>query len=377
MIPITKPLTGEEEVQLTAEVIRSGWLTQGPKTAAFEKAVGEYLGAKHVIAVSSCTTALHLAVVLAGLGPDDEVIVPSYTFVASANALLYAGVRPVFGEIEERTYNLDVKKLSSLVTPRTKAVLAVDQFGLPADLDALEDFCRSHNLKFIEDAACAFGATYRGRKIGAQGKLVTFSFHPRKSITTGEGGALVTDDDKIAEKARLLRSHGASVSDAERHKAKGVTFEAYTELGYNYRLSDVQAAIGLAQLQRLPYILERRQALALRYDEKLKPLGVFEVPLVPSWATHPYQTYAALLKHNVSVDRNSMIQGLAAQGVSSRRGIPPIHLEPYMESRQEHIPSLPITEDVSKRTLILPLYPQMTSAEQDQVIDALGQAITK
>jgi len=371
MIPITKPLTGDEEVHMAAEVIRSGWLTQGPKTAEFEKAVAEHLGAKHVVAVSSCTTALHLAVLLAGLQPGDEVIVPSYTFVATANALLYAGVRPIFGEIDERTYNLDPNKLSSLLTPRTKAILAVDQFGLPADLDVIQEFCKAHHLAFIEDAACAFGARYKDRRIGAQGNLITFSFHPRKSITTGEGGAFVTDDAALAERARLLRSHGASVTDAERHKAKGVIFEAYTELGYNYRLSDVQAAIGLAQLKRADYILGRRQELARRYDLKLKALGWIDPPSVPSWAVHPYQTYAALLHANAPVERNTLIGRLAEKGISSRRGIPPIHLEPYMAGRLAQKVNLPVSEDVSKRTLILPLYPQMTDAEQDQVIEGL------
>lgn len=375
MIPITKPLTGDEEVQQAAEVIRSGWLTQGPKTAAFEKAVADYLGAKHVIAVSSCTTALHMAVILAGLKPGDEVIVPSYTFVATANALLYAGVTPVFAEIDARTYNLDVTKLAALVTPRTKAILVVDQFGLPADLDAIDAFCREKKLTFIEDAACAMGAVYKGRNIGARGKLITFSYHPRKSITTGEGGALVTDDDAIAERARVIRSHGASVSDAERHKSKGVTFEAYTELGYNYRLSDVQAAIGLAQINRLGEILTKRRALAKRYDEHLKALSHFDVPFIPEWAEHPYQTYAPLLKANAPVKRNDVIQRLAAAGVSSRRGIPPIHLEPYMKDRLKQIPRLAISEDISARTIILPLYPQMTHEEQDQVIGALKTAL--
>lgn len=375
MIPITKPLTGEEEVAQAAEVIRSGWLTQGPKTAAFEKAVADYLGAKHVIAVSSCTTALHLAVILAGLKPGDEVLVPSYTFVATANALLYAGVVPVFVEIDPRTYNMNPKALAASKTPKTKAVLAVDQFGLPADLDAIEAFCKANKLALVEDAACAMGATYKGRKIGAQGKLVTFSYHPRKSITTCEGGALVTDDDAIAERARVLRSHGASVSDAERHKAKGVTFEAYTELGYNYRLSDVQAAIGLAQMNRLAGILKSRRELAKRYDDKLTALGHFEVPYVPDGLEHPYQTYAPLLKASVPVKRNDLIQKLAAAGISSRRGIPPIHLEPYMKNVLQKIPSLPISEDVSARTIILPLYPQMTHTEQDQVIEALRTAL--
>src|SRR5437879_839948 len=262
MIPIAKPLMGEEEIELAAEVIRSGWLTQGPKAAAFEKAIAKSLGVQHVVAVSSCTTALHLSTLLAGLGPGDEVIVPSYTFVATANALLYAGVRPVFAEIDPKTYNLDPQKLAAALTPRTKAVMVVHQFGLPADVDAIASFCQAHKLQIIEDAACAWGAVYRGRKIGSQGRLVTFSFHPRKSITTGEGGAIVTDDAAVAERARLLRSHGASISDVQRHQAHGVAFESYVELGYNYRLSDLHAAVGIAQIKRTNSILHRRRTLA-------------------------------------------------------------------------------------------------------------------
>ena len=371
MIPITKPFVGDEEVQAAAEVIRSGWLTQGPRTADFEKAVADYLGAKHVVAVSSCTTALHLAVLLADLKSGDEVIVPSYTFVATANALLYAGATPVFGEIDPRTYNLDPQKLASVLTPRTKAVMVVDQFGLASDVDAIEEFCRTHHLRLIEDSACALGAMYRQRKVGNRGRLVTFSFHPRKSITTGEGGVLVTEDDALAQRARLLRSHGVSITDVDRHKAKGVAFESYVELGYNYRLSDVQAAIGLAQIKRLDYILDRRRTLASRYDDRLARLGWIDPPFVPSWALHPYQTYAALLRPDAPVERNVLIGRLAQAGISSRRGIPPIHAEPYMAKRLKVPPSLPVTDDVSRRTLILPLYPQMTDAEQDQVIESL------
>lgn len=371
MIPITKPYTGDEEVQQAAEVIRSGWLTQGPKTAAFEKAVADYLGAKHVIAVSSCTTALHLAVLLANLKAGDEVIVPSYTFVATANALLYAGVVPVFAEIDARTYNIDATKLASYLTPKTKAVLVVDQFGLSADLDAISAFCQTKGLQMIEDAACALGGVYRGRKVGAQGRLITLSFHPRKSVTTGEGGAVVTDDDQIAARAKVLRSHGASVSDVERHKAKGVTFESYVELGYNYRLSDVQAAIGFAQMKRADWIFEHRHEVAARYDTALKKIGWIDPPYTPEWAMHPYQTYAALIKPNAPKDRNTIIQLLAEKGVSSRRGIPPIHREPYMQTQLRSGVTLPVTDDVSQRTLILPLYPQMTHEEQDQVIAAL------
>ncbi len=374
MIPLTRPLTGDEEIQLVAEVLRSGWLTQGPKTAAFEEAIARVVGAPHVVAVSSCTTALHLAVLLAGVQPGDEVIVPSYTFVATANAVLYAGAVPVFAEIDAKTFTLAPSEIERLVTSRTRAVIAVDQFGLPAELDALEEACRARGLVFLEDAACALGAAYRGRPIGSRGKFVLFSFHPRKSITTGEGGALVTDDPAVDARARILRSHGASLSDAARHGAMGKAFESYVDLGYNYRLSDLQAAVGLAQVKRLDGILARRRALAARYAERLAGLPWIEPPFEPPHARHPYQTYAALLRPGAPIDRDSLIRHLADCGVSSRRGIPPIHREPYMEARLKAPVTLPVTEDISRRTLILPLYPQMTEAEQEQVVEALRSA---
>ena len=321
-----------------------------------------------------CTTALHVAVLLAGLKPEDEVIVPSYTFVATANSLLFAGVTPVYGEIDAKTYNLDPDKLASLLTPRTKAVLTVDQFGLPCDLDRLEAFCNKNNLKLIEDAACAFGAIYKKRKIGSQGKFITLSFHPRKSITTGEGGAFVTDDADLAEQAKLLRSHGVSVSDLQRHASKGTTYESYVRLGYNYRLSDVQAAIGLAQLPKAETIFKRRQELAVRYAEKLKAIGWINPPFVPEGIEHPYQTYAAILEPTAPMKRDELVQFLARKEISSRRGIPPIHKEPYIKDYVKNLPMLPVTDHVSQQTLILPMYPQMTEQEQDIVIEGLKSA---
>jgi perosamine synthetase len=326
--------------------------------------------------VSSCTTALHVAVILAGLKPGDEALVPSYTFVATANALMYAGVRPIFVEIDPKTYNVDPSKLEAALTPKTKAVMLVNQFGLPADLDAVQAFCDKHKIAMIEDAACALGGRYKDRKVGAKGKFITLSFHPRKSITTGEGGAVVTDDAGVAEQANLLRSHGASMSAHQRHDSKKVSFESYVRLGYNYRISDVLAAIGLAQLKKLDFIIKRRREVAARYAELLKKIGWIDPPFEPPYATHPFQTYAALLRPNAPVSRDQMLQHLANMGISAKRGIPPIHHEPYMKGMGFPLPNLPVTDDISARTLILPLYPAMTEAEQDQVVAALQKAET-
>ncbi|MES1213383.1 MAG: DegT/DnrJ/EryC1/StrS aminotransferase family protein, partial [Singulisphaera sp.] len=251
MIPITLPLFGPEEEQAAAAAIRSGWVTQGPQVAAFERAVAEYTGAAHAVAVSNCTTALHLALVLHGIGPGDEVICPSMSFIATANSIRYTGATPIFAEVDPRTYNLDPDAARDAITPRTKAILVVHQIGLPADLERFQALGREHGLAIIEDAACAIGSKYQGRQIGSCAETVCFSFHPRKVITTGEGGMITTNRADFAERLRLLRQHGMSVSDAARHSSKKVVIENYVCLGYNYRLTDIQGAIGVEQMKRL------------------------------------------------------------------------------------------------------------------------------
>ena len=269
LIPITKPYLGEEEAQAAAEAIRTGWIAQGPLVARFEEAIAARLGVAHVVATSNCTTSLHVALLCSGVGPGDEVICPSFSFIATANAVLYTGARPVFVDIDPRTYNIDPAAIEAAITPRTKAIIPVDQIGLAADLDAVLEIAERYHLRVIEDAAPALGATYRGRPVGAISPVTCFSFHPRKSITTGEGGAIATNDADLAARARVLRSHGASVSDLARHSATSVIIEAYEELGYNYRMTDIQAAIGLEQLKKLDAILVRRRELAERYNTRL------------------------------------------------------------------------------------------------------------
>jgi dTDP-4-amino-4,6-dideoxygalactose transaminase len=367
-IPITRPLLGEEEVAAAAAVIRSGWLTQGARVAEFEETVAGYLGAKYAVACSSCTTALHMALQVAGIGPGDEVIVPSMSFIATANAVRYLGATPVFAEIDPRTYNLDPDAAAALVTPRTRAILPVHQIGMPVDLDRFRALAGRRGLLLIEDAACAIGSSYRGRRIGGDSELACFSFHPRKVISTGEGGMIVTNNAEFAERLRLLRQHGMSLSDHLRHGAAQVLIEQYLEVGYNYRMTDVQAAIGIEQMKRLDGILAARRELALRYTEALRELPGVQVPFVPTGVQPNWQSYAIRLTRGFPLDRNGLLGALLERGIAARRGIMTIHREPAYRLCGA---LLPVTEAASDEGLLLPIYPQMTAAEQDRVIAAL------
>jgi dTDP-4-amino-4,6-dideoxygalactose transaminase len=288
-IPLSRPEFDSAEAQAVADVLASGWVSQGPRVARFEALFAERVGAKFGVATTSCTTALHLALHLAGVGPGDEVICPSYSFIATANAVLYAGATPVFADIEPDTWNLDPDDALGRMTPRTKAVLPVHQVGLAADLDRFEPFA-ARGIAIVEDAACAIGSLYRGRPIGSHGHITCFSFHPRKTISVGEGGMLMTDDPAVADAARSLRSHGASISDRARHDAGGMVFEEYRELGYNYRMTDIQAAIGIAQLGKLDRLLVRRKEIARAYDAAFASAAAIQVPARPAYAEHAYQS---------------------------------------------------------------------------------------
>lgn len=375
LIPITRPCVGEAEAQAAAAAIRSGWLVQGPQVAAFEAAVAAYVGSRFAVATSNCTTALQLALLCRGIGPGDEVIVPSFTFIATANAVLYAGATPIFAEIDPRTYNIDPASVEAAITPRTRAIIAVDQIGLAADLDAIRAIADRHALALIEDAAPAIGANYRGRRVGSISPVTCFSFHPRKSITTGEGGMITTDDEELAARARVLRSHGASIPDLVRHHAGTVLIEAYEELGYNYRMTDVQAAIGLEQLKKLDAILAARRTLAERYNRMLSGLPGITIPYAPPEAPHTYQSYAVRLDPDLWPSRDQVMAHLLADGIASRRGVMAIHLEPLYRRLFPDV-RLPVTEAASAQTLLLPLFAGMSEAEQDRVIGSLGLAYT-
>jgi len=373
-IPITKPALGEEEARAPFDSIKSGWVTQGPKVAEFEKAVAAYVGARHGVATTSCTTGLHLALASLGVGPGDEVIVPSFTFIASANAILYTGATVVFCEIDPRTYNADPADIEKRITKRTKAIMPVDQIGLPCDIDAINEVAKRHGVDVVEDAAPAIGGAYKGRKVGSNAHQTVFSFHPRKVITTGEGGMITTDDDALADKARKLRAHAMSVSDLDRHKADRPIIEEYHELGFNYRMTDIQASIGLVQLRRLDELLRVRRAKANRYDQELSEIRGLEVPFVPPYAEHTYQSYCLRLTKDCRLDREELMTELLHRGIATRRGVMASHLEKTYTSRYGRV-SLPVTEEATQATMLIPLYAAMTDEEQTYVIDALREEL--
>lgn len=370
-IPIARPDLGEPELEAVRAVIESGWVTQGPKVAEFEQAVATYAGARAAVAVSSCTTALHLALVASGVGWGDEVIVPSMSFIATANAVVHAGATPVFAEVDPATYNLDPVDVSARITPRTRAILLVHQLGLPANLAEFQEIAASHDLALVEDAACAIGSTYRDAPVGGYGNLTCFSFHPRKVLTTGDGGMVTTPSEEDEALLRRLRQHGMSVPDTARHSSRVVVREQYLEVGYNYRLTDIQAAIGLAQLERLPAILEARRARAAWYDELLADHPWIGTPPVPDDRTWNVQTYTVRLDGFDAERRDGVMQAMLDEGIATRPGVMTAHREPAYQDQQV---SLPVSEAASDGSLALPLFSDMTERQAARVAECLVSA---
>src|SRR5690242_7310312 len=319
MIPIAKPLLTEEEAKAAYDTILTGWVTQGPRVEEFEKKFAEYVGAKYAVAVSNCTTALHLAFMVAGIQPGDEVICPSLSYIASSNSVIHAGGTPVFAEVDE-SYNMDVRDAESRITPKTKAILIVHQIGMPADIDAFKALCNKHNLKLIEDAACAAGSSYRGKKIGSHSELVCFSFHPRKVITTGDGGMITTSNAEYCERLKLLRQHGMSVSDRVRHQSSKIIFEQHVEVGYNFRMTDIQAAVGIKQLEKLDWLISERKKITAKYKDAFKDIDCMRLPSEKEGYSTNWQSYSIYLKRNSPITRNELMQKLFEQGISTRRG---------------------------------------------------------
>jgi perosamine synthetase len=374
MIPIARPRLDVEEVEAIRSVIESGWVTQGPKVAEFEHAFSELTGGPSAVAVSSCTTALHLALLVSRVGRGDEVIVPSMSFIATANAVVHAGATPVFAEVEPNTYNLDLSDVERRITDRTRAILLVHQLGLPADISGFQALARDRDLALVEDAACAIGSTYNGVAIGGHGNLTCFSFHPRKLLTTGDGGMITTPSDEVASLLRRLRHHGMSVADLERHSSTVVVREEYLEIGYNYRLTDIQAAIGLVQLGRLPTILRDREMRRRWYDELFAPHGWIGVPEVPADRTWNVQTYTVRLGGFDADRRDRLMQDMLEEGVATRPGVMTAHREPAYRDLGV---SLPISESASDGSMALPLFGELTESEVERVATALVELSKK
>jgi len=372
LLPIMRPWLGPEEAEAASAAIASGWVAQGPRVEAFERAVAERVGASEGVALSSCTTALHLAMVVLGVGPGDEVIVPSLSFIATANSVRYVGAMPVFADVGAATQNLTPATIESVLTPATKAVIVVHQCGLPADMDAIHALLDPLGVAVVEDAACAIGATYRDEPVGSHSDLVAFSFHPRKVITTGEGGMLMTRRSDWAERLRRLREHGMNLSASARHAAGTVAIEQYLETGFNYRMTDIQAAVGLVQMGRLDAIVERRRALADRYHECLAGIAGLDVVADPGYGTTTYQSFWVVLPEDFPVSRNKLMAEMRTAGISTRRGIMASHLEPAYAGHPHA--ELPVTERLSRQSILLPLFHEMTDSDQDRVVAVLRRA---
>lgn len=369
-VQFARPFMGGGEAEALAEVVASGWVSQGPRVQEFERAFADRVGAPETIATTSCTTALHLALYAAGITIGDEVIVPSMSFIATANSVWQCGATPVFADIAPDTYNLDPAAAERAITERTKAIMPVHQLGLPADLDAFQALADRYGLILVEDAACALGAMYNGRPIGSHGSIACFSLHPRKVITTGEGGMITLHDTALASRIRQLRQHAMDVSDLARHSATDVVVESYPERGFNVRMTDMQAALGLCQMKVLDEILERRRMLAERYNSLLSGIPGIQTPCDPPHIQRTWQSYCVRVGAPFSLDRTDLMRRLLADGIPTRRGVMAIHEERAYAGTATQ--PLPHTEAATADTLMLPLFPGLRNEEQDYVVDRLA-----
>jgi perosamine synthetase len=384
-VPIVKPSIGSEEADLVKESIESGWVAQGPRVGEFERRFRSYVGSEFAAATTSCTTALHLAAAILGLRPGDEVIVPAFTWVSTANVVEYMGATPRFSDIDLGTFNLDVSQVDTLITERTVGIIPVHMFGLCADMESVTRLAEKHGLWVIEDAACALGGWQDGRHAGTFGDFGAFSFHPRKSITTGEGGMLTTQRTEWDEEARSLRDHGADYSDLRRHEEpRSFLLSDFHRLGYNYRMTDLQGALGCAQMAKLDWILEEKRRRAALYDQALSELDWLATPAVPEGNTHGYQSYVCLFRpeppsldnlDRLSEWRNAVMTRMERQGIATRQGTHAAALTAFYARRygieSEDVPAAAIAERLS---LTLPLYPDMTDEEQELVLAELRSA---
>jgi dTDP-4-amino-4,6-dideoxygalactose transaminase len=373
-LPITTPYFGDEEVEAVRKVLASGWVTQGPVTAAFEKLFAERHQVEHALATTSCTSALHLSMLALGIEPGEEVIVPAYTWVTSAHAVEYVGGQVVFCDIDPATFNIDPRAAACAVTRRTAAIMPVHLFGLAADMDAVSQLAQRHHLAVVEDAACAVGTTYRGRPVGGFGDLGCFSFHPRKVITTGEGGMTTTRQQDLADRVATLRNHGSNRRLAPRNP-KPYQMGVFDHLGFNLRLSDIQAAVGVTQMGRLDQLLSHRRKMALGYTERLRDVDWLTVPREPSPCGHTYQAYVVWVRDNAPLPRNALMEFLAEKGIQTRPGTIAVHCTPYYQQRystwSEQFPNAFAAQE---KTITLPIFPGMSGQQLDYVAEAVRSA---
>jgi dTDP-4-amino-4,6-dideoxygalactose transaminase len=368
MIPIAKPYLTQAEADEAAKAVLSGWVAQGPKVKEFEEKFAEYTGAGYAVAVANCTAALHLCMIVSGIGPGDEVICPSMSYIATANSIRYTGATPVFAEVDPANFNLDPTDAEKRITHRTKAILLAHQIGMPADIDAFKEICKKNQIRLIEDAACASGSSYKGKKIGSHSELVCFSFHPRKVITTGEGGMITTSNEELRERLKLLRQHAMASSSIDRHNSSKELPEDHIELGYNYRMTDIQAAVGIVQLERLNSIIEERRRIAGEYICNLSDIKWLIMPEEKEGFITNYQSFAVRVRKDSPVSRDEIMKRLGLNGISTRKGVMTSHRETAYKEISSGL-SLPISEDASDNSLMLPIYVPMVNEDIRKVIE--------
>lgn len=367
VIPVMRPWFGPAEAAAAVAAIDSGWVAQGPRVAEFEERLARRVGAVHGVAVSSCTAALHLSLLITGIGPGDDVVVPSLSFIATANAVRQAGANPVFADVDRRSQNITQESVAAAWTPRTRAIIAVHQVGMPADVDGLSRLAHERGVRLIEDAACAIGSTYRDEPIGSHSDLVAFSFHPRKILTTGEGGMVVTSDEELANRLRRLRQHGMDADAFSRHERSAADRERYLEPGWNYRMTDIQAGVGIVQLDKLDAMVARRRLLAARYADGLGDVPTLGLPTDPPFGTTNFQSYVVVIDEDHPERPPQLIDRMLASGVALKRGVMAAHLEPAYRDHP-HGP-LTNTEFLAMNSVILPMYHELSDTDQDRIIE--------